>query len=316
MAGCRPSARRQATCRAQAAVPPAVRLPPVAPMRPTGAVSNRLRLCSTPGPSRAGTRLTIAPPSGSPRRRHSAPRRGPRCRSSRPGRCRRSFRSAVVGCSGGAAPCMRSTASISSSVGAAASGLVGESGCGKSTVARLVAGVARATSGEIIVDGKTVNGRVDRRAHSRRVQMVFQHPLSSLNPRMTVGEQVAEPLRVHNLAGRRESRERARDLLAELGLRADAAETYPGQLSGGQLQRVVIARALILDPPLIVCDEPTSSLDVSIQAEVIDLLDGIRSHRLRHRPAAAPDHRLLLRPAGQAPRRGGIEQRSPISGSS
>ena len=158
-------------------------------------------------------------------------------------------------------------------------GLVGESGCGKSTIARLVAGLARPSAGALIVDGAPAPSRSGLRAHSRRVQMMFQNPLGSLDPRMTVGEQVAEPLRVHRLARPRECRERARGALAALGLGTDVAGAYPGQLSGGQLQRVVIARALILDPPLLVCDEPTSSLDVSVQAEVVDLLNRTRERR-------------------------------------
>jgi oligopeptide/dipeptide ABC transporter ATP-binding protein len=153
-------------------------------------------------------------------------------------------------------------------------GLVGESGCGKSTVARSVLRLVEPTSGAIRIDGQGIThlSKTDLRPVRRSMQIVFQDPFASLNPRMTAGDIVGEPLSVHGLASGREKQERVAKLFQQVGLRPDQMRNYPHQFSGGQRQRICIARALALDPRLIVCDEPVSALDVSIQAQVINLL--------------------------------------------
>ncbi|HLZ02988.1 MAG TPA: dipeptide ABC transporter ATP-binding protein [Bradyrhizobium sp.] len=153
-------------------------------------------------------------------------------------------------------------------------GLVGESGCGKSTVARSVLRLVEPTSGEIRIDGKDIThlSKPELRPVRRSMQIVFQDPFASLNPRMTAGDIVGEPLSVHGLASGSEKQDRVANLFQQVGLRPDQMKNYPHQFSGGQRQRICIARALALGPRLIVCDEPVSALDVSIQAQVINLL--------------------------------------------
>jgi oligopeptide transport system ATP-binding protein len=153
-------------------------------------------------------------------------------------------------------------------------GLVGESGCGKSTVARSVLRLVEPTSGSIRLNGLDITrlGKADLRPHRRSMQIIFQDPFASLNPRMTAGDIVGEPLSVHGLAAGDKKRERVAELFEQVGLRPDQMQNYPHQFSGGQRQRICIARALSLGPSLIVCDEPVSALDVSIQAQVINLL--------------------------------------------
>jgi oligopeptide transport system ATP-binding protein len=153
-------------------------------------------------------------------------------------------------------------------------GLVGESGCGKSTVARSVLRLVEPTSGSIRLGGEDIThlSKTDLRPHRRSMQIVFQDPFASLNPRMMAGDIVGEPISVHGLATGRAKQERVAKLFEQVGLRPDQMRNYPHQFSGGQRQRICIARALALGPRLIVCDEPVSALDVSIQAQVINLL--------------------------------------------
>jgi peptide/nickel transport system ATP-binding protein len=150
-------------------------------------------------------------------------------------------------------------------------GLAGESGSGKSTIARMIMGLETPTVGEIRIDGESIAAHAGFRAHGRRVQMVFQNPGSSLNPRRTVGQSIAVPLDAHGHPSASRQR-RISELLEMVQLPANFAERFPHELSGGQKQRVAIARALAVAPKLVVLDEPTSALDVSVQARVIDLL--------------------------------------------
>jgi oligopeptide transport system ATP-binding protein len=159
-------------------------------------------------------------------------------------------------------------------------GLVGESGCGKTTTGRCILQLERPTSGQVIFEGVDLTklGQVELRAVRRRVQVIFQDPYSSLNPRMTVGQIIAEPLGVHGIVPERRAREaRMKSLLDRAGLLPAMALRYPHELSGGQRQRVGIARALAMEPALIVCDEPVSALDVSIQAQIINLLEELQA---------------------------------------
>jgi peptide/nickel transport system ATP-binding protein len=158
-------------------------------------------------------------------------------------------------------------------------GLVGESGCGKSTVGRTILRLYEPTAGRIVFDGKDITtlSQNEIRPLRRRMQMVFQDPYASLNPRHSVGRIVGEPMRVHGLSGRKESSSRVRELLEIVGLPADAATRYPHEFSGGQRQRIGLARSLALNPDFIVCDEPVSALDVSIQAQIINLLENLQS---------------------------------------
>jgi len=164
-------------------------------------------------------------------------------------------------------------------------GLVGESGCGKSTVARTVMRLVEPTAGTIRLGGTDVTrlSKAEMRPFRRQMQMVFQDPFSSLNPRMTAGAIVREPLLVHGVASGRDADARTAEIFQQVGLRAAQMDNFPHQFSGGQRQRVSIARALALNPRLIVADEPVSVLDVSIQAQVINLLmDLQREHRLSY----------------------------------
>ena len=157
-------------------------------------------------------------------------------------------------------------------------GLVGESGCGKSTVGRAILRLYKPTSGRIEFDGKDITnlGDGDLRPLRRQMQMVFQDPFASLNPRHSIARIVGEPIRAHGLAGRRASAQQVRELLQIVGLPADAATRYPHEFSGGQRQRIGLARALAVNPDFIVADEPVSALDVSIQAQIINLLERLQ----------------------------------------
>jgi peptide/nickel transport system ATP-binding protein len=158
-------------------------------------------------------------------------------------------------------------------------GLVGESGCGKSTVGRTILRLYEPTAGRIVFDGKdiTTMSQSDLRPLRRRMQMVFQDPYASLNPRHSVGRIVGEPLRVHGLSGKKDTAKRVRELLDSGGRPPPAATRYPHEFSGGQRQRIGLARSLALNPDFIVCDEPVSALDVSIQAQIINLLENLQA---------------------------------------
>jgi len=157
-------------------------------------------------------------------------------------------------------------------------GLVGESGCGKSTIARLVLRLLEADSGSVRFAGRELINLPGRELTPlrREMQMIFQDPFSSLNPRQKVGEIIAEPLLIHGLATRREVRGRAQDLLRTVGLPAEHCDRYPHEFSGGQRQRIGIARALAVRPRLVLADEPVSALDLSIQAQVVNLLQDLQ----------------------------------------
>jgi peptide/nickel transport system ATP-binding protein len=157
-------------------------------------------------------------------------------------------------------------------------GLVGESGCGKSTVGRTILRLYKPTAGRIVFDGQDISNMSEGelRPLRRQMQMVFQDPFASLNPRHSVGRIVGEPLRTHGLAGRRDAARRVRELLETVGLPADAAGRYPHEFSGGQRQRIGLARALAVNPDFVVADEPVSALDVSIQAQIINLLEQLQ----------------------------------------
>ncbi|MEW6088070.1 MAG: ABC transporter ATP-binding protein [bacterium] len=155
-------------------------------------------------------------------------------------------------------------------------GLVGESGCGKSTVARLVAGLYPPTGGNIIFEGEDIARKKDR-AWRKKLQIIFQDPFSSLNPRMTIASIVGEGIYLHNLAKNKNEREdKINSLLGLVGLSRDIKARYPHEFSGGQRQRIALARALSVEPEFLVADEPVSSLDVSIQAQVINLFKDLR----------------------------------------
>ncbi len=164
-------------------------------------------------------------------------------------------------------------------------GLVGESGCGKSTTGKLILQLLRPDAGQVFFAGDELTNLSPRemRPYRRRIQMIFQDPFSSLNPRMTVGSILSEPLKIHRLVPPRQIRDRVIELLEKVGLTAEHEQRYPHEFSGGQRQRVGIARALAVEPQLIIADEPVSALDLSVQAQILNLLQGFqKEHNLSY----------------------------------
>ena len=157
--------------------------------------------------------------------------------------------------------------------------IVGESGCGKSTLARVVLRLIDPSAGEIVFDGETITALAPSglRAFRRKAQLIFQDPFASLNPRMTVGDILNEPLMLHDVVPARDRAQRVGELLQQVGLKPQDAKRFPHEFSGGQRQRIAIARALAVEPDLIICDEPVSALDVSIRAQILNLLADLKA---------------------------------------
>ena len=159
-------------------------------------------------------------------------------------------------------------------------GVAGESGCGKSTLGRCLLNLIPATSGQILLDGKDILSKgIKKKEFRQRMQIIFQDPYSSLDPRQTVFNLIAEPLKVNKLGTKAEIREKVQDIMDTVGLASRLAEAYPHELDGGRRQRIGVARALIMNPDFVVCDEPVSALDVSIQAQILNLMMDIQEER-------------------------------------
>lgn len=158
-------------------------------------------------------------------------------------------------------------------------GLVGESGCGKTTAAKVIARAIEPTAGEVIFEGRNILNLKKREVRElrKRIQMIYQDPYSSLNPRIKIGRAIAEPLKVHKIVPKQEIEDRVASILGKVGLHQDLMQRYPHEFSGGQRQRIGIARSLVLNPEIVIADEPVSALDVSVQAQVINLLKELQA---------------------------------------
>ena len=197
-------------------------------------------------------------------------------------------------------------------------GIVGESGAGKSTLARLLLALDRPDAGEVRFDGHPISAMPERQVRPlrRRFQPVFQDPLASLNPRLKVGTIVAEPLMAFGIGDAAERRDRVAELLSAVGLAEDAARRYPGAFSGGERQRIAIARALATDPELLVLDEPVSSLDVSVQLQILEVIASLRERRSLALVLVAHDLELVRRLCDEVSvlHRGVVVEAGPTAG--
>jgi len=214
-----------------------------------------------------------------------------------------------------ASPGIQALTEISLSISPGESvGIIGESGAGKTTIAAVATGLVRPTSGRVLVDGEVLSGDgKTRRRNARIIQLVWQDTSGSVDPRMKAGSIIEEPLRVHNLSGKNDAHVHIARLLREVGLSGNLTDRYPQELSGGELQRVVIARALALNPRLLICDEPAAALDIHAKLQIADLLTRLQTERNLALMVIAHDLSLVGRITRElvVMNRGAIVERGP-----